>query len=136
MNVGTLGSRAADAPPAAIAVGTRIRVERDETRYPSRGTWPQFRGKTGTVVEINRDRKRPHLTEYGVSFGKTRTRPDGSLHGDDTVTWFKVYEMAALASQRPVASPQSTSVGGSGRKGLSPHSDRTLEAKELIHVQV
>lgn len=47
-------------------VGDRVRIERDETRHPSRGTWPWFRGKTGTVVEINRDRKRPHLTEYGV----------------------------------------------------------------------
>jgi hypothetical protein len=35
-----------------IKVGDKVRIERDETRHPSRGTWPQFRGKTGTVVEI------------------------------------------------------------------------------------
>jgi ribosomal protein L21E len=43
-------------------IGDRVRIERDETRYPSKGTWPRFRGKTGTVVEIN-------LGEYGVAIG-------------------------------------------------------------------
>jgi hypothetical protein len=83
-----------------FSVGDRVRIERDESRYPSRGTWPQFRGRTGTVVEINVDRKRPQLTEYGVAFGKTRTRPDGSLHGDDATTWFKAHELSALGSVR------------------------------------
>ncbi len=86
-----------------LVVGARVRVERDETRYPSRGTWPWFRGRTGTVVEINVDGKRPHLTEYGVIFGATRRRPDGSLHGAGAVTWFKGYEVrptrVALAAQ-------------------------------------
>lgn len=77
-------------------VGDRARIERDETRYPSRGTWPWFRGKTGTVVEINRDRKRPHLTEYGVVFGAGRAL---YRHG---VTWFKPYELSTLAAVRPV----------------------------------
>jgi hypothetical protein len=80
-------------------VGDRVRIGRDETRYPSRGTWPQFRGRTGTVIEVNADRKRRHLTEYGVVFGATRERPNGSLAGGGT-TWFKVYEMCALASER------------------------------------
>jgi len=85
-----------------VNVGDRVRIERDETRYPSKGTWPQFRGRTGTVVEVNADLKRPHLTEYGVSFGATRRRPNGSLHGDHVVTWFKVYEMTpAPAPVRP-----------------------------------
>jgi hypothetical protein len=74
-------------------VGDRVWIERDETRHPSRGTWPQFRCRTGIVVEVNTDRARPHLTEYGVIFGATRRRPNGSLHGDDVVSWFKVYEM-------------------------------------------
>jgi hypothetical protein len=82
------------------AVGDRVRIERDETRYPSRGTWPQFRGRTGTVIEVNEDRKRPHLTEYGVVFGATRKRPDGSLHGDDVTTWFKAHETSATALPR------------------------------------
>ncbi|BBY43253.1 KOW domain-containing RNA-binding protein [Mycolicibacterium celeriflavum] len=86
-----------------MKVGDRVRIERDENRYLSKGTWLQFRGQTGTVVEINEDRKRPHLTEYGVAFGRVRRRPDGSLHGDDVTTWFKPYELVvtvALAPQR------------------------------------
>jgi hypothetical protein len=83
-------------------VGDRVRIERDETRYPPKGTWPQLRGLIGTVVEVNADRQRPHLTEYGVSFGTVRIRPDGSLHGDDIVTWFKSYEMSALAPVRSI----------------------------------
>lgn len=78
-------------------VGDRIRIERDETRYPSRGTWPRFRGKTGTVVEINYDRKRPHLTEYGVVFAKARTDSRGGQR--EIVTWFKRHEVRALGSQ-------------------------------------
>lgn len=77
-------------------VGDRVRIERDETLYPSKGTWPQFRGKTGTIVEINEDRKRPHLTEYGIVF-------DNSRGNSYSVTWFKAHEITVrLASQRPV----------------------------------
>jgi len=89
-------------------VGDRVRIERDETRYPSKGTWPQFRGKVGTVVEINRDRKRPHLTEYGTVFGAKRQRPNGSLHGSEVITWFKCYEMTALAPVSHADGTQST----------------------------
>lgn len=80
-------------------VGDRVRIVRDETRYPARGTWPGFRGRTGTIVEVNRDRKRPHLTEYGVAFGRLRRRPDGSLHGEDAPAWFRRHEIAALARE-------------------------------------
>lgn len=91
------------------AVGARVRIGRDETRYPSRGTWPQFRGKAGTVVEINHDRKRPHLTEYGVVFGRVSPRTDGRgafiRSGDEPVTWFKAYELQpagkALQAHQP-----------------------------------
>lgn len=85
----------------APQVGDRVRVERDEVRYPSRGTWPQFQGKTGTVVEVNRDRKSPSLTEYGVVFGKVSARGDGRgrfNHGS-AVTWFKTYEVAAVSTR-------------------------------------
>jgi hypothetical protein len=90
-------------------VGDRVRIERDETRYPSKGTWPQLRGKTGTVVEINHDRSRPHLTEYGVVF---RTAPRGEWRkwwsGGETV-WFKLHEITPLASERREDSPNTTS---------------------------
>jgi hypothetical protein len=76
-------------------VGDYVRIERDETLYPSKVTWPQFRGNTGTVVEVNEDRKRPHLTEYGVCFRKVGPFPGrpGQLYRDGTTTWFKTYEL-------------------------------------------
>jgi hypothetical protein len=78
-------------------VGDRVRIERDETLYPSKGTWPQFRGRVGTMIEINLDKKRPHLTEYGVVFGNVIPRTDGRgtfvRSGDEPVTWFKAYEI-------------------------------------------
>lgn len=98
-------------PSTAPAVGDRVRVERDETRYPSRGTWPQFRGKAGTVVEINRDRRQPHLTEYGVVFGaaKERIKRPGTFawSGDEPQTWFKAHEISVLASQQAAGSRKS-----------------------------
>jgi hypothetical protein len=76
----------------AIAVGARVRIERDETRYPSRGTWPEFRGRVGVVVEIN-------AGEYGVIFGATRrraNRPVCAASGEAVTTWFRAYEIRAI----------------------------------------
>jgi hypothetical protein len=88
----------------AASVGDRVRIERDETRYPSKGTWPEFRGRTGTIVEINVDRKHPHLTEYGVAFGKVSSAGKSAKRTHnweaDSVTWFKDYEMSPLAAER------------------------------------
>ena len=85
----------------AVKVGDRVRIERDETRYPSRGTWPQFRGRVGTVVEIN-------LGEYGVVFGNVRPRTDGRgafvRSGHEPVTWFQPYELSAAG--KPAGSTQ------------------------------
>ena len=87
-------------------VGDRVRIERDETRYPSRGTWPQFRDRTGTVVLINRDRKRQARNEYGVTFAKVGVRADRQATfnwNSAAVTWFKSYELTParrVASQR------------------------------------
>jgi hypothetical protein len=69
-------------------VGDRVRIERDETRYRSKGTWPQFRGRTGTVVQTN-------LGEYGVVFGKVAPRTDGrgAFQFEGTVTWFQPHEL-------------------------------------------
>lgn len=66
-----------------IRVGTRVLIARDETRHPSKGSWPQFRGKTGTVIEINR--AGGGATEYGIGFGKT-VRTD---------VWFLAHELVA-----------------------------------------
>jgi hypothetical protein len=84
---------------ARVRVGDGVRIERDEIRYPSRGTWPQFNERTGTVVEINTDRLHPHLTEF-VSFGKVSPRSDGRArfsYDGASVAWFKAYELV-LAS--------------------------------------
>jgi hypothetical protein len=78
-----------------FVVGDRVRIERDEARYPSKGTWPRFRGRTGTVVEINGD-------EHGVVFGAVRRLPGGSVRaadGREVTTWFGLHEIRALASR-------------------------------------
>ena len=48
-------------PRQRFAIGDQVCIERDQTRYSSKGTWPQFRGKTGTVIMVNRG-------EFGVAF--------------------------------------------------------------------
>lgn len=82
-------------------VGDRVRIERDETRWPSRGTWPRYRGRTGVVVEIN-------LGEVGVAIGK-QLPPSGKRGGNmrgDSVTWFMPWELKVVgrtdASERPL----------------------------------
>ena len=75
--------------------GDQVRVQRDEKLYPSKGTWPLYRGRVGTVVSVNADhrsakvRERERgiiplsITEYGVSFTKS----------PDAAAWFKGYEL-------------------------------------------
>lgn len=95
------GAAAASQPQPAPQVGDRVRIERVETLYPPEGTWPLFRGRTATVVEINTDHKRPHLTEYGVVFGKLRTpNPKGSI-SDGAPFWFKLYELRPITGAAP-----------------------------------
>jgi hypothetical protein len=68
----------------ALTPGTKVRIGRDETKHPSRGSWPRFRDKTGTIVEVNRAGR--GATEYGIGFGKSK-RSDA---------WFKGYELAVI----------------------------------------
>jgi hypothetical protein len=102
-----------------VNVGDKVVIERDEIRSPSKGTWPEFRGRTGTVVEVNEDRKRPHLTEYGVVFGKVRATPTtfGSV-SDGQPVWFKAYEMADVAAECR-AEGDDHPLEGEGRRGLA-----------------
>lgn len=82
-----------------MKTGNRVRVERDEKLYPSRGTWPDFRSRVGTIVQVNRDHERPHLTEYGVTFGAVSRRTDGRGAFDwksNDVAWFKLYELTVI----------------------------------------
>ena len=71
-------------PRQRFAIGDQVCIERDQTRYSSKGTWPQFRGKTGTVIMVNRG-------EFGVAFGTISYRADGSLKSGN-VAWFKANE--------------------------------------------
>jgi hypothetical protein len=84
-------------------VGDRVRIERDEVRYPSQGTWPQFRGKTGTIVEIN-------LGEYGVCFGKVTPASAKSKrklwYDTKAVAWFQPYEVQPVEQGRTRKPPQ------------------------------
>ncbi|AEK07324.1 hypothetical protein PBI_MYXUS_52 [Mycobacterium phage Myxus] len=63
-----------------MKVGTPVTVERDETKYPSRGTWPRFRGKKGFVTAVVRG---GGPVEYGVTFSRN----------GDTDAYFKQYEL-------------------------------------------
>jgi hypothetical protein len=81
---------------AQFVVGDRVLIERDETLYPSRGSWPRYRGKVGTVVQVNsRD------DEIGVVLGapvKVRTDRPTMAYGDRTVVWFRPHELVGLGA--------------------------------------
>ncbi|MGV0738207.1 hypothetical protein ABQF35_14395 [Mycobacterium syngnathidarum] len=68
----------------ALTKGTKVGIQRDETQHPSRGTWPQFRGRTGTINDINA--AGGGATEYGIGFGKSRSCD----------AWFKAHELQPL----------------------------------------
>ena len=95
-----------------MTVGDRVRIERDETLYPSKGAWPQFLGRTGTIIEVNVDRKRPRLTEFGVSFGKVTKALDGHRRefnempsmwlGSKPMRWLRSPLCAPLSSSGPL----------------------------------
>jgi hypothetical protein len=66
-----------------VQVGDVVRVERDETKYPSKGTWPRYRGQVGTVVAHN-------YGEIGVVFGAVKTSGGGQT---SQVSWFLPHEL-------------------------------------------
>lgn len=89
-------------------IGERVRIERDETRYPSKGTWPRFRGRTGVVVEFN-------LGEVGVCFTKVTPRSDGRgkfRYDTTSVAWFQPYEVAHAGRAPQPGSAAATAVPG------------------------
>lgn len=96
-----------------VKVGDRVRVDRDEARYPSKGTWPRFRGKVGTVVEVNRG-MRSGPTEYGVIFGSVRPTEHrhSGLAYSGSPTWFKVDEIVAVSAQRHAERRTAPALGG------------------------
>jgi len=69
--------------------GTRVHVWRDETRFPSKGTWPGYRGRIGTVVSIMGSRTGSRTgREYGVAFSR------GKQPKMDA--WFQPYELVQI----------------------------------------
>lgn len=74
-------------------VGDKVRLERDETKHPIRGSWRRYRGKTGTVVEINRAGKGP--TEFAVAFGKVQIDENGHYRSGDKA-WFQAHSLKVL----------------------------------------
>lgn len=82
-----------------MKVGDRVRVQRDEVNHPPRGSWKQWKGKVGSIVEVNRSGKN-RVPEFGVSFRPLRQRPDTSLHGDDAPVWFLGHELVPAGSRK------------------------------------
>ena len=72
-----------------IAVGDQVRVERDETKHPSKGSWPRYRGRVGAVVELNGHRIAGPI-EYGVTFTKAVRNE----------AWFQRHELTRLDAGR------------------------------------
>ena len=75
--------------------GDRVRVERDEAVWPMKGSWRQYRGRTGTVSSVNKAHtvsvggvQKTIEAEYGVVFGAgTSGMP----------TWFRAHELTVLS---------------------------------------
>lgn len=84
-----------------MKIGTRVKIERDEQKYPPTGTWHWFSGRSGTVVQVNR--AGGGSTEYGVCFGAvTLAEESGNRTLDwesDQVVWFLRHEMRPLRTQ-------------------------------------
>jgi len=62
----------------------RVRVERDEAKYPPRGTWPRYRGREGWVAVHNAPDG-----EVGVSWA-FRVEPTSAD------SWFRPFELTPL----------------------------------------
>lgn len=77
---------------------TTVRVGRDETRWPSHGSWPTYRGRKATIVSVNREVHdsgpnigQPFHLEYGVCF-------DAYVHPtkEGAQSWFLPHELEVL----------------------------------------
>lgn len=60
-----------------MKIGTRVIVERDEKKYPPRGSWKFYRGKKGVVTGTSQG-------EIGVSFS----------NGHQADAWFQRHELS------------------------------------------
>lgn len=72
-----------------INIGDSVVIERDEKLYPSKGSWPQYSGRLGTVVSINRQD-----AEYGVAFGYV-----GDVQKRAADSWFLLRELTRVEAE-------------------------------------
>jgi hypothetical protein len=68
---------------SAVRVGQRLRVVRDEERWPPKGTWAKYRGRVGTVVSIDRVGK-----EIGLAWN-----PRTDLGKAQAQAWLRPFEV-------------------------------------------
>src|SRR5262245_910031 len=71
---------------AGLWVGQHGRVERDEEQWPSKGTWPRYRGRTGWVASVNR-----RDGEVGVSWSRQEDIARMSAEA-----WFVPHELTVI----------------------------------------
>lgn len=86
--------------------GQQVRVERDETRWPSRGSWPRYRGKTGTIVLA---------TRQGII-----VQLDDPADLSEPDSWFLPHELTPADPQKgshtPSEAPRSASKASGGSR--------------------
>lgn len=84
---------------ADFKVGDTVRIERDEKKYPSIGSWPKYRKKPGIVVILNEEDEEVGV-EVGAVLPRIRSDERGLQYSHEQVAWFKPHEL------RPRALPQ------------------------------
>jgi hypothetical protein len=70
---------------AGHKAGDVVTIERNETRWPSRGSWPRYRGRTAMVVSVNQG-----AGEVGVTFTRIGATDPASCTAD---SWFRPHEL-------------------------------------------
>lgn len=71
-----------------MRIGDRVKINRDLVQYPSKGCWPVYQGKRGTLISLNRNGG--GTAEYGVSFS----------NDDGVDAWFKRYEISPMKERK------------------------------------
>lgn len=85
-----------------FSVGDAVRINRDETLFPSKGTWKNFAGKAGFVVMVSDGAGPFDTNEFGVVVTTTRPpwRKDAGHtnevnYDSEAVRWFLEHELTS-----------------------------------------
>ena len=81
---------------ADMNVGDHIRVERDEKKYPSRGTWRRYSGKTGYICIVDESSYGVVLTVTRPPWRKDSGREHELSYDSDAILWFRPHELVVL----------------------------------------